>query len=43
MMALLTSSLLFLRTHFARVLLSRRIALCALIACGPAAPGESTE
>lgn len=35
-MALLTASLLFLRTHFRRVLFSRRIALCALIACGPA-------
>jgi ABC-type transport system involved in multi-copper enzyme maturation permease subunit len=36
MMALLRASLLFLRTHFARVLLSRRMLLCALMALGPA-------
>jgi ABC-type transport system involved in multi-copper enzyme maturation permease subunit len=36
MMALLRSSLLFLRTHFTRVLLSKRMLLCALMALGPA-------
>ena len=36
MMALVSATLLLLRTHFARVLFSRRMALCALIALGPA-------
>jgi ABC-type transport system involved in multi-copper enzyme maturation permease subunit len=36
MMALLAATWLLLRTHLTRVLFSRRIALCALIALGPA-------
>ena len=37
MTALLSATLLFFRTHFSRVLWSRRMLLCALIALAPAA------
>ncbi len=37
MMALVRATLLLLRTHLVRILFTKRVALCALIALGPAA------